>query len=46
MGQAKGLYIALRDDLAALRKQVDTLETYMPKEEWPTPSYTDPLFYL
>ncbi|MBQ5781905.1 MAG: glutamine synthetase type III, partial [Oscillospiraceae bacterium] len=44
--QAKGLYFALRDDLAALREKVDTLETYMPKDEWPTPSYTDLLFYL
>jgi len=46
MDQAKALYTALRDDLAGLRKQVDTLETYMPKDEWPTPSYTDLLFYL
>jgi glutamine synthetase len=43
---AKGLYFALRDDLGALRKSVDSLETYMPKDEWPTPSYTDLLFYL
>jgi len=46
MEQAKGLYFALRDDLGALRKSVDTLEMYMPKDEWPTPSYTDLLFYL
>jgi len=46
MEQAQGLYAALRDDLGALRKAVDTLETYMPKDEWPTPSYTDLLFYL
>lgn len=44
--QAKGLYLALRDDLAALREKVDSLECYMPKDEWPTPSYTDLLFYL
>ena len=44
--KAKALYCALRDDLGALRKAVDTLETFMPKEEWPTPSYTDLLFYL
>ena len=25
---------------------IDTLEMYMPKDEWPTPSYTDLLFYL
>ena len=46
MEVAKGLYFALRDDLGALRKAVDTLEMYMPKDEWPTPSYTDLLFYL
>ncbi|MBP1553417.1 MAG: glutamine synthetase III [Oscillospiraceae bacterium] len=44
--KAKALYCALRDDLGALRKSVDNLETFMPKEEWPTPSYTDLLFYL
>ena len=46
MEQAQGLYAALRDDLSELRKHVDELETYMPKDEWPTPSYTDLLFYL
>lgn len=46
MEVAKGLYFALRDDLGNLRKEVDTLEMYMPKDEWPTPSYTDLLFYL
>ena len=46
MEVAKGLYFALRDDLGNLRKAVDTLEMYMPKDEWPTPSYTDLLFYL
>lgn len=46
VNQAKGLYFALRDDLGALRAKVDSLETYMPKDEWPTPSYTDLLFYL
>ncbi|MBR2502933.1 MAG: glutamine synthetase III [Oscillospiraceae bacterium] len=46
METAKGLYFALRDDLGDLRKAVDTLEMYMPKDEWPTPSYTDLLFYL
>ena len=46
MEKARGLYFALRDDLGALRKSVDTLEMYMPKDEWPTPSYTDLLFYL
>ena len=46
MERAKALFFALRDDLGALRKAVDTLECYMPKDEWPTPSYTDLLFYL
>ena len=46
MCQAKALYITLRDNLSALRTAVDTLETFMPKDEWPTPSYTDLLFYL
>ncbi len=44
--KAKLLYFSWRDDLGALRNSVDTLETYMPKNEWPTPSYTDLLFYL
>lgn len=46
MSTARSLYFALHDDLGALRKSVDALETYMPKSEWPTPSYTDLLFYL
>ena len=46
MEKAKALFFALRDDLGELRKAVDTLECYMPKDEWPTPSYTDLLFYL
>ncbi|MEG0091982.1 MAG: hypothetical protein RSA20_09190, partial [Oscillospiraceae bacterium] len=32
--------------LADLRQSVDTLETLMPKKDWPMPDYTDLLFYL
>lgn len=46
MEKAKGLHSALMSDLGALRAKVDTLETNMPKDQWPTPDYTDLLFYL
>ena len=46
MEKAKGLYFALMNDLGALRAKVDVLETNMPKDQWPTPDYTDLLFYL
>ena len=44
--KAKAMYNALHTDLYNLRNKVDTLEGKMPKEDWPTPDYTDLLFYL
>lgn len=44
--RAKAMFFAARDDLSALRNKVDALESIMPKEKWPTPDYTDLLFYL
>ena len=31
---------------AALREEIDTLETLVPKDFWPVPSYADMLFDL
>ncbi len=44
--KAKAMYNALHTDLYNLRNKVDILEGKMPKEDWPTPDYTDLLFYL
>lgn len=44
--RANALYLVARDKLAALRSKVDLLETKMPKEKWPIPTYSDLLFDL
>lgn len=44
--KAKAMYKCLHTDLYNLRTKVDILEEKMPKELWPTPDYTDLLFYL
>ena len=44
--KAEKLYIIHRDKLSALRAKVDRLESMMPKDKWPMPSYTDLLFDL
>jgi len=44
--RAQALYLAHRDKLSQLRKKVDKLETIMPKDKWPVPSYTELLFDL
>ncbi len=43
---ANALYLVAKDKLAALRGKVDLLETKMPKEKWPVPTYSDLLFDL
>ena len=43
---ANALYLVAKDKLAALRSKVDLLETKMPKEKWPVPTYSDLLFDL
>ncbi len=44
--KAAKLFDLSRNNLAALRKEVDALEQIMPKDTWPMPSYTDLLFSL
>lgn len=44
--KAEKLYLIHRDKLSALRAKVDRLESMMPKDKWPMPSYTDLLFDL
>ena len=44
--KAETIYKIHRDKLAALRLKVDRLESMMPKDKWPIPSYTDLLFDL
>ena len=44
--QADSLYEAQHNGLSALRSAVDELETKMPKDRWPMPSYEDLWFQL
>ncbi len=44
--KAAKLFDLSRNNLAALRKEVDALEKIMPKDAWPMPTYTDLLFSL
>ena len=44
--QANALYEVCSKDLPALREKVDYLETVMPKDKWPMPTYTDLFFDL
>ena len=44
--QADSLYRAQKKGLSALRAAVDELETRMPKNRWPMPTYEDLWFQL
>ncbi len=44
--KAKALYLIHRDTLTALRRKVDKLESLMPKDKWPMPTYAELLFDL
>lgn len=44
--RAEALRLVSENDLSALRAKVDKLETIMPKDKWPMPTYTDLFFDL
>ncbi len=44
--KAEALYLIHRDTLSALRRKVDKLESLMPKDKWPMPTYAELLFDL
>ncbi len=44
--KAEALYLIHKDTLSALRRKVDKLESLMPKDKWPIPTYAELLFDL